>query len=253
MTKAADRGAGKINKAIEALLGRFDQHREELLTELKDSKRGPRPKPFEEKEAWRSLRFIALTEFWRTAQTEQNKPEIDAADRAKLLKDLGEALRNAKYKAREAIQLTRGPWFLEWCVANGDPDFTDPIITVAAAAFEKQIAGLDSLESAAFRAADLVRRGPGFPGGTAALPHDLIIALEGVYRDITKLEAGAGSGKFARFVRVFLKALGRELAEGSIKKLLQSAKGTDEKSTSGGRWGRSLFDGMGGKNPPDRQ
>jgi hypothetical protein len=252
MTKAeellTDHGAAKVNKAIDALLVEFDRHRGEILTELTNSKRGPRPKPFDEQEAWGKLRFIAFTEFWRTAQAEQNKPGVDAADRATLLKEVGEALRDAKYKAREAIQLARGPWFLEWCIANGDPDFTDPIIAVAAAAFEKQIAGLAALESAAFRAADLVRRGPGFPGGTAALPHDLIVALESVYRDITKLEAGAGSGKFARFVKAFLKAIGRELAEGSIKKLLQSAK-----SASGSRWGHSLFDEMGGKTPSDRQ
>ena len=166
---------------------------------------------------------------------------MTAGHRAKLLRQLGNTLRDARRKADEAMKTVRGHWFVEWAEANGNPDFTHPIIVRYEEEFDKTVAGLAVLETAAFRAAETVRKKRGRPGGTTVLPHDVIIALESAYRDITKGNAGAGRGPFSQFVTKFLTALGRECPEQSVIEAIKDAKKREEKYPATSRWGRSLF------------
>ena len=132
-----------------------------------------------------------------------------------------------------------GHVFVEWCEAHGNPDHLDPIIELYKGAFEKLVAGLTDLETAASRAAKYVggkkRRGP--PSGTAALPHDFIVASETVYQDITKRKAGAGEGPFAEFVMRFLVSLERHLAMGSVVKAIKDARQYEKAHPATSQWG----------------
>ena len=40
------------------------------------------------------------------------------------------------------MKTVRGHWFVEWAEANGNPDFTDPIIYRFEEEFDKRVAGL---------------------------------------------------------------------------------------------------------------
>ena len=138
----------------------------------------------------------------------------------------------------------RGALFVEWCEAHGNPDFTDPIMGKFETKFDKVVAGLADLETAAFRAAEQVRQKLGRPRGTGVLQQDFIIALELAYRDITGKPGGAGPGPFAKFIMRFFAALGSARAEDSVIKAIQAAKKRKE-------WGQSVLAGIGGKTPPN--
>ncbi len=201
--------------------------------------------------SWRRLRFAATTYLWNEASVEQKIATIPAADRVKLLRQLGNALGEALCKVDEAIQTdARDHWFLAWCEATGTPVLTDPIIVHFDAEFYKAIASLAALKTAACLAAKQGRQRRGRPGGTAVLPHDCILALESIYRDITKGKSGAGPGPFARFVKDFLTALGRESTQQYVIEIIKDAKKREEKHPATSRWGRSLFDSVGRDNPP---
>ena len=177
---------------------------------------------------------------------------MPAADRVKLLRQLGHALRDARRKADEAMKTVRGHWFVEWAEANGNPDFTDPIIGRYEEEFEKRVAGLVVLETAAFRAAETVRKKDGRPPGTTVLPHDFIIALESVYRDITKGNAGAAMDHSLEFVMKFLTALGRECPDETVIEAIKDAKKREEKRPATSKWGRHHLTDR-GKNPAGSQ
>jgi hypothetical protein len=226
----------------------FDRHRTKLLDPLREVyERSPKAKPFDANNAWKSLRFLAYIYLRGEAEVSQKQAMMPAGDRAKLLRQLGSALRAARRKADEAMKTVRGHWFVEWAEANGNPDFTSPIVDRFEEQFDKRVAGLAVLEIAAFRAADAVRKKKGRPPGTAVLPHDFIISLESTYREITKGKSGAGPGPFARFVEQFLIALGRECTAQSVIEAIKDAKKREERHPATSRWGRSLFDGIGGK------
>jgi hypothetical protein len=234
MSDAQDLAATAAAKAVEAEIAahetNFERHKDELLDLLrKVYERSPKTKPFDANNAWRHLRFVAYVYFRREAEVSQKRARMPAGDRAKLLRQLGNALRDARRKADEAMKTVRGYWFVEWAEANGNPDFTDPIIVRFEEEFDKTVAGLAVLETAAFRAAETVRKKRGRPPGTAALPHNFIVSLESVYRDITKGNSGAGPGPFARFVKEFLTALGRECPQQSVIEAIKDAKKREEK------------------------
>ena len=158
-------------------------------------------------------------------------------------------MRDARRMADEAMKTVRGHWFVEWAEANGNPDFTDPIIDRFGEEFDKRVAGLAGLETAAFRAAETVRGKSGRPPGTAVLPHDFIVSLESVYRNITKRNAGAGYGPFFRFVTEFLTAVGRECSDETVIEAIKAARKREEKHRATSQWGRDLFCGLGEKIP----
>ena len=183
-------------KAVEAEIAarenNFKRHKEELLDPLrKVYERSPKAKPFDENNAWRHLSFIAYVYFRREAEISQKQATMPAGDRAKRLRQLGSALRDARRMADEAMKTVRGHWFVEWAEANGNPDFTDPVIERFEEEFDKRVAGLAGLETAAFRAAETVRKKSGRPPGTTVLPHDFIVSLESAYRNITKTKCGS--------------------------------------------------------------
>ena len=117
-------------------------------------------------------------------------------------------MHDARRKADEAMKTVCGHWFVEWAEMNGNPDFTDPIISRFEEEFEKMVTGLVGLETAAFRAAETACNRDG-DHRALEFYHDFIIPLASVYRDITKANSGAGDRPFAGFVWEFLTALGR--------------------------------------------
>ena len=154
----------------------------------------------------------------------QKQAIMPAGDRAKLLRQLGNALRDARRKADEAMKTVRGHWFVAWAEANGNPDFSDPRIELYQDEFDTRVARLDGLEKAAHQAAETVRKKKGRPPGTAILPHDFIVSLESVYRDITQAKSGAGVGPFARFVKEFFTALGHTYPQQTVIEAIKAAR-----------------------------
>jgi hypothetical protein len=238
---------------LQARLVEFQRHQEELLDILqKACQRRPTIKSFNKQKAWWSLEFMAAAYLVREAN-KRKRTLAPASDRADLLDQLGSALAEARRKLDEVKQHdVRGYLLIEWCEANGNPDWTSPVIEVFESEFDKMVGGvtasLTDLEDAAVRAAQQIRQAPGRPDGTGALQHDLIIGLESTYRDITGKRGGAGPGPFARLVKEFLNALGHEMTEAAVIGALLDAKRRDEKNTIHRRWGRSLF--VAGGNPP---
>jgi hypothetical protein len=211
--------------------------------------------PFDEERAWQRLQLSAWQYFQSEAHLNEKLLEMPAANRIRLLRQLGNVLSSARQKTDEMLPAFRGPLFVEWCVANGDPDFTDPIIAQYDIAFDemvdKMVAGLAALEKAALSAAASIpkRRGP--PSGTAALPRDFILLLESLYRVSTDRKAGAGPGPFARFVKGVATALGRDLPLQSVIEAIKDAKRREETCGAAGRWGPDyLVHLLGGIFPP---
>jgi hypothetical protein len=254
---AHDARAEAIEAAIEARLSAFDRLRDDLLDILqKVCERRSNTKSFDKSKSWRSLRFMAWVYLKEEARVEQKQMMVPAADRVEQLLQLGNVLREARCRVDGVIHDDiRGWLFVEWCEANGNPDFTDPIIGLFENKFDNvvadAVAGLAALETAAFRAAGQVRQRPGRPGGTSVLQHDFILGLESTYRDITGKVGGAGPGPFVQFVKKFLEALGRESTEQSVIQAIKAAKKREEKDPATSRWGRSLFAGIGRKTPPN--
>jgi hypothetical protein len=197
--------SAKVHAAIKARLTAFDRHKKELLSILcNEYERQTKGRPFDKRDAWRRLRFAALVYLLEEASVDQKLATAPANKRIERLRQFGNALSRARRKADEVMSDgARGHLFLAWCEANGDPDLLDPILVQFDAEFDKVVAGLAALETAAFRAAEQARRRRGRPDGTAVLPHDCIIALEAIYRDITLKKCGAGPRPFARLVKKF--------------------------------------------------
>jgi hypothetical protein len=241
---------------IEKRLAAFATHKQNLVTMLREAYGAGRQNeaPFNEERAWQQLQVSAWQYFQSEARLNEKLLEMPAAERIKLLRQLGDALSRARRKADETVPVVHGRLFVEWCVANGDPDFSDPIIEHYGAAFDemvdKMVAGLAALEKAAFSAAASIpkRRGP--PSGTAALPHDFILLLESLYRVSTDREAGAGPGPFARFAKEVATALGRDLPLQSVIEAIKDAKRREESRGAASRWGPDyLVNLLGGKFP----
>ena len=172
---------------FERRLAAFDRHKDDLVAILqKVCER--RAKPFDKNGAWRLIRIYAWSYLKGEARAKEKQKMVPAADRSKSLRQLGNTLRQARCMIGEAH--IRYPLFVEWCEAHGNPDFTDPIMGIFETKFDKVVAGLADLETAAFRAAEQVRQKLGRPRGTGVLQQDFIIGLELAYRDITGKPGG---------------------------------------------------------------
>jgi hypothetical protein len=217
--------------SIEASLIAFDRHKNSLLRHLrKVYAQRSKTKSFDSNEAWRHIRLLAWRYLVEETDVEARK-KAPAADRVEQLCRLGEVLK----EARAALEKVRGPVFVEWCEAYGNPDFTDPIISVYENKFDKLLPGL---ETAASRAAEHMRRKKGRPYGSGVLQPEFVVALEYTYRGITGKPGGACEGPFAQFVMKFLKALGHTPKEDAVVKVLKTARKSP-------RWGRSPLAGLG--------
>jgi hypothetical protein len=235
----AEEPAQPIQSVIDTRLNDFDEHKKKLLELLRRAhERSRKTKHFDEDDAWRTLRFEAFIYLQREVKVSQMQAAMPTGDRVKLLRQLGDALSDARCKADEAMKTVRGYWFMEWAVANGDPDFTDPRIELYQDEFDTRIAYLKGLEEAAYKAAEVVRRKSGRPRGTTALPDDFILKLESTYRNATDTSAGAGPGPFARFVGEFLTALGRTYPQQTVIEAIKAAK---RRGAHPWEWGRDLF------------
>jgi hypothetical protein len=233
-------------------LSAFARHKEELIAmSRKEYEREGKAQSFNEERAWYDLEGAALVYLYHEAAVNEQRSAVPASERVEKLLQFGNALRSARQVADEVMPVVRGHVFVKWCEANGNPDFTHPVITTYETAFENLVAGLAALEDAAFRAAEDVRTRPGALAGTSILPHHVVLQLESTYREITKRKAGAGSGPFARFVMKFLNALGRSLEMGSVEDAIKDAKKREESNPATSEWGRSLLlEALGGKFPP---
>jgi hypothetical protein len=200
---------------IDAGLAAFEQHKISLLDHLqKVYQRGPKPEPFDAEKSWRGLTHYATMYFW---QARVKQETVRAAARASRLRELAKALGRARRMVERAMQDDVGnDLFSAWYDANvrSDIDPTPPLTLVRLDhEFEKVIASLAALETAARRAADEVPKARGRPKGSAFLSWGFIEGLGGVYQNSTGSKPGAGDGPFARFVYEFLIAIGRDNIE----------------------------------------
>jgi hypothetical protein len=197
-----------IKAEIEKRLAAFEQHKIGLLDHLqKVYNRGPKPNAFDADESWRGLTHWAGIYLW-LARVKQEI--VLPAARVARLRGLATALGRARRMAEKAMRDDVGDdLFSAWCEANVRDDLvpTGPLTLVRIDhEFDKVIAGLAALETAAIRAADEVLKGRGRPKGTAILPGDFIEGLAEVYQKSTGSKPGAGDGPFAQFVYEFLTA-----------------------------------------------
>jgi len=212
--------------AIETRLAKFGHHKDALLAILRAAydrglksapldPDGKKPMPFDGDTAWRYLdRLASHLLHQEHIKSDTTSPAARAARLRKIAKVLGQA--NGMIAA--AMQSDVGnDLFSAWCEANvtyEDRDWTGPQTLVRFEdEFDKVVAGLAALETAAHCAAGDLSVKQGRPKGVSVLPWDFIETLAIIYRDNTRLRPGLGDGPFARFVWRFLTALDR----GNIK------------------------------------
>jgi hypothetical protein len=248
---------GPEEEAEKESVAEFCRHKKELLQLLRRVyERNQKSEPFNEDSAWRQLYIFACIYLWNRGRADQAGRSMSAAEHAKLLLALRRALQEARSKLGEAIQAdVRGRLFIEWCEANGNPDFTDPSIELYDRQFDKVVSGLVSglaaLEDAALRAGESVRsvrRKPGRPDETATLPHGFIVGLSNIFAEFTRREPRVGAGPFAQFVKMVSDALGVRCTKVYVIDAIKGAKRRVEKDPASNGWGRPPeFDFLGGK------
>jgi hypothetical protein len=217
-----DDEAKAYNAEVQTRLSKFDRRKVEILGHLQDVCR----RSFDPDKAWRLLGMHAWSYLQELVRLEM-APNIDwAKEFHQIERHLG--------AAHDALNKVRGPVFVEWCEAHGNPDFLDPIMSIYERRFNALLTGLTDIATAASRAAGQMRRRAGRPGGAGERQIELIIGLEHTYRDITGTPGGAGRGPFARFIKEFLGALGHMTTEENAAQLIRAARKNP-------RWGRSFF------------
>jgi hypothetical protein len=210
----------------------FARHRDKLLTILEGAcESRPKTKSFNGEKAWHELTFWAMVYFDNEACIEKRRTRPTAGAARKRLQKLETALGEARSELNQAWHdHVRGAMFVEWCEANGNPDFTDPVIDAYDREFDKGVerllAGLATFEQIAALAAKQFRQGAhGRPAGTGILSQDFILNLGEAYLHATGKSGGAGDGPFARFIGQFLEAMQRSLIEQqSVIKAIKMAK-----------------------------
>jgi hypothetical protein len=238
--------AAAIRAKFKTHLAAFDRHKDDLLDHLqKVCEHKPKTKSFDKNKSERLLGFWVLFYLQEQESVEKERIEVPAADRVKLLLQLGNTLKKARCKLDEATHHDiRGVLFVEWCCETYDnPDFLE-FLDLLGNQFDKNVAavvaGLAALERAASRAAEQVPRcrNSGPRRGSGLLPHEFIICLEHVYRDITGKPGRVGAGLFTQFVRKFLEAVGRKSNEATVIRAIKAAKEREEMDPATSRWGR---------------
>ena len=191
---------------IEAHLAAFEAHKEDLLAILRNMHgRDPKSEPFDAERASRGLTHLAGGFFWRERIKQEMVPAGECVAR---LRELAMVLGKARGMLDKAWNdEVGGNLFSAWCEEKVRYDLvpTDRIDDE----FDKVVANLADLETAALRAADQVPERRGRPKGTVLLPWEFIATLAEIYQSSTELKPGAGDGPFARFVYAFITALGR--------------------------------------------
>jgi len=212
----------RVRDAIDPGLVKFEEHKTALITILRAAhNHGPKSKPFDELKTWRSLTNCAHTYHWEATVKQETMP---VADRVTRLGTLAKALGKARELTDKAMQDDQvcndlfSAWYegvkepLPRVVRKNKRTFTllqDP----QEAAFNNLVTGIAALETVALKAKTEVegrQSGKGRPKSTSVLPEGHILALANVYRKSTGLKPSADKALFARLVREFLSAVGRE-------------------------------------------
>jgi hypothetical protein len=223
-----------VRAAIDAGLLKFEPHKEALLDILRRA-HNPKFEPLEEGKWWRRVTNLAGIYFGE--QRVKQHETLPSGDRAKRLLILARALSKARSLTDKAMGDDVGDaLFSAWqeetgeapvsIVRNDDGSFSRMLS--AEEKFKREVAGLAALEVAAKKAADearLERVGGGRPRGTSALSPGYILALAEFYRESTATEPATGGGSFAKFVRVFLDAVGQKdrITERHLIELIEDA------------------------------
>jgi hypothetical protein len=236
-----------LNAAIEVKMTAFNKHKQPLLAILREAyDGGPQAEPFDEEKSWVRLENSAYQYFLqeRAKQEAMSSAECEARLRAiaaalepasSLIEaakqdEVGDALFSAWY---EKVDLP-----LAAPARNDDGSFF--MTAPAEEAFERAVACLKDLETAAGRAADEAHKGRGRPSGARVLPVGYIEALAALYRGSTGARPVPGHRPFVQFVCAFLAALGRAtITEGYVTELIREA--SFWASTHPSKWAPSPF------------
>jgi hypothetical protein len=219
----------RIQAAIDAGLGRFEQHKTTLITILRNAHHGRLT--FDEPKSWSCLISLAHSFFWQA----RLKPEMmPATSRKSRLDELARALKRSRTLVDAAMQDDVGDDLLSsWCegtnepllslVRNDDGSFT--AVRGPEEMFKKAVVGLAALETAALHAANQVKPpGRGRPPGARVLPVGYIEALAVQYLNSTGSRPDPSRGPFFNFVYAFLAALGRaNISEDYVVELIRDA------------------------------
>jgi len=223
----------RVSKAVDAGLSQFEQHRTALIAILQDAhKQGPKTEAFDEPRSWFRLTSLAGTCHWKAAVTDQL---MSNADRKARLRVLAKAMEKACALIDGAMRDDIGnELFSAWCEEADVPmaspvrntDGTLSMVRSAEEKFNAEMRSMAALRTAAVRAsreAQAERVGAGRPTGNSVLPHGCVLVLADIYLESTNTRDQSGDGPFGRLVLEFLAALGRELSERRVLKIIEEA------------------------------
>src|SRR5215470_1593423 len=233
----------------EGQLTKLREHSEELLSHLKTAyDRGDRAEPFDKDKTWSQIERLAFIQY---AQIRVKQQALDAAERKARYRAISDILKRARAMIDDAMQspdLADGLMWSWWEATTEGAKTDDCLVNLTyfeiEDALQKLMRGLAALEAGAARASAGVRRGPGRPRGSSVLSSGYIHALADLYRQCTGSKPGAGQGPFARFVAVYVTAIGHgnvgSITDESLVDAIKSARSQAHKNRS--KWGRSPFD-----------
>jgi hypothetical protein len=198
---------------IAAELAAFKKRKPDLLEILRKAHAGgPKSKEFDADQSSRDLIYLAREYFGRPIIKKETMP---ATKRVKRLRKLATAANLARIQVRNAMLDDVGyDLFKGWCAEanisalapNVDAEGSFVLIRIRDE-INSVAASLAALETAALKAVEDVRRGPGAPKGMGVLPPDYVNALEHLYRKSTGLDHPLDAELFAEFLQEFLNAI----------------------------------------------
>jgi hypothetical protein len=222
-TPAPDPDREAFQAAIEERLTEFRKHKEDLLSELQKAyERGPKTEPFDKDKLWSEVELVARVQH---AVEKIKRETMGAAQRKARLGKLAEALTRARSLIEDVIETSDlaadliDSWggATEYTEAGGDLIYID-----IEGEINKVLKGITELEEAATRASSSAQTATGRPSKEDTPGY--IYSLAKLYRSCTGLKPGVGHGPFARIVRAYLAATGRNLARESVVEIIKSAR-----------------------------
>jgi hypothetical protein len=217
---------------IEERLTKFCEHKAVLLSHLQDAyERSPKAEPFDKSESWSRIERIGTLHF---ATQRIEKEAMGAAERKKRYHEIANILTRARSMVDDAMRspdladgLIDSWWQGTTECAEAGSRFVD--LLYIEDEFKKVMKGLAALEEAAARAFSGVQTADGRPRGST---NAYIYLLADLYRGCTGLKPGAGHGPFARFVRAYLTATGRNLEAESVVEIIQDSRAEARRNAS---------------------
>jgi hypothetical protein len=201
-----------------AEFAQFNRNKSALLNTLREAHESSiKSEPFDANKSRHDLTQFAET-YFRFKKMEWPMP---AAERAKRLRKLADALSEVRALLKEALQGDEGTHLCRaWCPEG---NITPPNVFRAASELPTC---LNKLESAVGRAIKDARVKKGRPTGRSKLPSlETIVGLARVYRGSTGLMVTADDGLFAKFARKCFIALdGRDIKLTSLVSRIKQAR-----------------------------